>query len=170
MAKKKEEESLVFNTKMVNDIIAKDNKGIKLNRTEQLWFNNQTGVRKAKIKFSMTNDEIMEYAKSKLSVHYFAENYCQIKREDGSIGKMKLRDYQKQIIDLYTKHSRSILIASRQTGKCLIINTLVKIKKENVEIQKTIGELYYETLSKTRPLLLTEKIKFKLYQFLSVLT
>lgn len=170
MAKKKEEESLVFNTKMVNDIIAKDNKGIKLNRTEQLWFNNQTGVRKTKIKFSMSNDEIMEYAKSKLSVQYFAENYCQIKREDGSVGKMKLRDYQKDVIDLYTKHNRSILMASRQCGKCIAISSIVRIKKENVEIQKTIGELYYDALAKTRPLLITEKIKYKLYQFLSFLT
>lgn len=50
-------------------------------------------------------------------MQYFAEKYCKIKREDGSIGPMKLRDYQKDILNLYDKSRFSILMASRQIGK-----------------------------------------------------
>src|SRR6266403_149032 len=48
---------------------------------------------------------------------YFSEKYCKIKREDGSIGQMKLRDYQKDILNLYDNNRFSILMSSRQSGK-----------------------------------------------------
>ncbi len=116
MAEKKEE-SNVLTTKKVDEIIHKENMGIKLKNSERLWFTNIKGVRKANIPFAMNDGEMNEYLKCKMSVHYFAQKYCQIKREDGTIGPMTLRDYQKDIIDLYTQNRFSILMASRQTGK-----------------------------------------------------
>ena len=106
----------VWTTRKVNDLIEKENKGVKLHLNEKIWFDNKAGVRKAAIKFAMTKKELEEYAKCKLDIHYFAEKYCQIKREDGTVGPMTLRDYQKDIIDLF-QNQRSILMASRQTGK-----------------------------------------------------
>jgi len=115
MAEKVDE--FILTTELVKEIEEKENLGKILKRHEKLWFTNTRGVRKANLIFAMTDSEFEEYVKCKINVHYFAEQYCQIKREDGSIGKMKLRDYQKDIIDLYTKNPRSILMASRQTGK-----------------------------------------------------
>ena len=112
-----QQESIVLNTKIVDEILQKENMGIKLKNSEKLWFSNIKGVRRSNIPFAMTNDEISEYAKCKMSVQYFAQKYCHIKREDGSIGPMTLRDYQKDVIDLYTQNRFSILMASRQTGK-----------------------------------------------------
>lgn len=117
--------SLVFSTEIVNNIIDKENKGIPLLRNEKIWLKNLSGVRKPGLKFGMTQHELAEYLRCKLSVQYFAEKYCQIKREDGSIGPMKLRDYQKDIIDLYTKSSRAILMASRQCGKAQDLDSVV---------------------------------------------
>lgn len=115
--KKDESETRIFTSDIVEGIINKENKGYQIKRVERIWFKNLSGVRAPYLKFSMTKEELAEYTKCKLSVHYFAEKYCHIKREDGTIGPMKLRDYQKEIIDLYTKNSRSILMASRQSGK-----------------------------------------------------
>jgi len=106
----------VWTTRKVNELVEKDNKGIKLHLNEKIWFDNKVGVRRAGIKFAMTKKEIEEYSKCKLDIQYFAEEYCQIKREDGTVGPMTLRDYQKEIIDLF-QNKRSILMASRQTGK-----------------------------------------------------
>lgn len=121
MAKKDEprklEDSLAMTTKKVEEIQHKENMGEPLKRHERLWFKGIKQVRKANIAFAMTKEEIQEYGKCKLSVHYFAQKYCHIKREDGSIGNIRLRDYQRDIIDLYTKNRFSILMASRQTGK-----------------------------------------------------
>ena len=108
----------VWTTRKVNELMVKENKGEKLHMSEKIWFDNKTGIRKANVKFASTKKEIEEFTKCKLDIHYFAENYCQIKREDGTIGPMTLRDYQKDIIDLF-QHKRSILMASRQTGKTI---------------------------------------------------
>ena len=110
-------DEFVLTTDIINEIEQKENFGKILKRYEKVWFSNVRGVRKPYLTFAMTEDEFEEYIKCKINIHYFAEKYCQIKREDGTIGPMKLRDYQKDIIDLYTKNPRSILMASRQTGK-----------------------------------------------------
>ena len=78
----KKEETKVLNTKLVDDIQRRENLGEKLKNHEKLWFNNMKGVRRANIPFAMTNNEVQEYLKSKMSVQYFAERYCQIKRQD----------------------------------------------------------------------------------------
>ena len=110
-------EDYVLTSSVVEDIIKKENLGKILKRHERLWFQNLRGVRKPYLTFAMDDVEFEEYVKCKIDIMYFAERYCQIKREDGTVGPMKLRDYQKEIIKLYTKNPRSILMASRQTGK-----------------------------------------------------
>lgn len=156
----------VFTTEKVKEIEEKENLGYPLKQHEKLWFKNQRGVRKAGIAFAMTNKEVSEYAKCKLSVHYFAEKYCKIKVEDGTIDNMKLRDYQKDIIDLYTKNRFSILMASRQTGKCSSPFTKIyivdDITKETYET--AFYDLYYSTISTFRKLKPIEKFKYFLYR------
>ena len=115
MAEKVDE--FVLTTEIIKNIEERENLGKILKRYERIWFQNLRGIKKPNLIFAYTEDEVEEYIKCKISIHYFAEKYCQIKREDGTIGPMKLRDYQKDIIDLYTKNPRSILMASRQTGK-----------------------------------------------------
>jgi hypothetical protein len=118
----------------------------------------------------MTKEEREEYIKCKLSVFYFAQKYCKIKREDGTVGEIKLRDYQKNIIKLFNDNRYSILMASRQTGKCIDFNTLVNIKDNNGNIYEIpIGLLYFNELSKERSLTNLEKIKVFLYKMISKL-
>jgi len=160
-------EEFVLTTDIIKDIENRENFGKILKRYEKVWFQNVRGVRKPYLTFAMSESEFQEYIKCKINIHYFAEKYCQIKREDGTVGPMKLRDYQKDIIDLYTKNPRSILMASRQTGKCnsFITNILVVSENEKV-INVPIGLLYYNEVKKERKLTLLEKIKIKLYMFL----
>ena len=112
-------ESNVITTKKVNEIKEKEKYALKLKRTEILWHSRNRGVRKGGISFAMTKAEREEYIKCKLSVFYFAQKYCKIKREDGTIGEITLRRYQKEIIKLFNDNRYSILMASRQTGKTI---------------------------------------------------
>jgi len=160
-------EDFILTTEIVNEITIKENLGKPLKRFEKLWFSNMRGIRRTNLTFAMTELEFEEYIKCKINVQYFAEHYCQIKREDGSIGPMKLRDYQKDIIDLYTKNSRSILMASRQTGKCNYFNNKVLMKNiDGTEYTISIGELYYNELKKDRKFNIFEKIKILLYKII----
>jgi hypothetical protein len=163
----KPEVDLTLSTEKVDEILRKENLGLKLKMHEKLWMSNMPGVRKPNLKFAMTKDEIEEYTKCKLSVHYFANNHCQIKREDGTIGQMKLRDYQKDIIDLYNDNRYSILMASRQMGKCFSLITDVNILQENGDIiKKPLFRVLKQTILQYRSLTFLEKIKFYLYELL----
>ena len=122
MAEKKEQEEerkVVFTSELVSETTTKINDGIILKRFQNPWFQNEVGVRRSGLTFMMTDDEINEYIRCKLDIHYFAEKYCRIKTEDGSVQNIKLRDYQKGILDLYTKNRFSILCGSRQIGKTI---------------------------------------------------
>ncbi len=112
-----EERRIVFTSELVTDTTNKINDGIIVKRYQNPWFQNEVGVRRSNLTFMMTEDEIQEYIKCKLDIHYFAEKYCKIKTEDGSVQNIRLRDYQKDILNLYTKNRFSILCASRQVGK-----------------------------------------------------
>ena len=117
MAEKKEaeeERKVIFTSELVSETTNKINDGVILKRFQNPWFQNEVGVRRSGLTFMITDDEIQEYIRCKIDIHYFAEKYCRIKTEDGSIQNIKLRDYQKGILDLYTKNRFSILCGSRQ--------------------------------------------------------
>jgi hypothetical protein len=120
MSEKKEQEverKIVFTSHLVTETTDKINDGVVIKRFQNPWFQNEVGVRRSGLTFMMTDDEIQEYIKCKLDINYFAEKYCRIKTEDGSVQNIRLRDYQKKILDLYTKNRFSILCGSRQIGK-----------------------------------------------------
>ena len=116
---KEEERKFVFTTKLVEEVTDKINDGVVIKRFQNPWFSSEIGLRKSGITFMMAEDEIQEYIRCKLDIHYFAEKYCRIKTEDGSIQNIKLRDYQKGILDLYNNNRFSILMGSRQIGKTI---------------------------------------------------
>lgn len=156
----------VLTTDLVKEIKNKENLGKILKRYEKLWFSNLRGVRKANITFAMTDEEFEEYVKCKLSVHYFAETYCKIKLEDGTVGHMKLRKYQKDILNLYANNRFSILMASRQVGKCSSPFTNINILDEKTNDIYTVPfyEVYYKLVMLERKLKFPEKIKYILYK------
>lgn len=170
MAKKavneEEERKIVFSTKLVEETTNKINDGIIVKRYQNPWFQNEVGVRRAGLTFRMTDDEIQEYIKCKLDISYFAEKYCRIKTEDGSVQNIKLRDYQKDVLNLYTKNRFSILCASRQIGKCFSFNTIVSLKIDEIEFDVRIGKLYYDLVSKERKLTFSEKMKIFFYDII----
>jgi len=161
----------LWTTKKVKDVIHRENLGDKIKQDEKIWFDNKTGFRKAGLRFAATKKESVEYSKCLLDVNYFAETYVHIKREDGTVGNMKLRDYQKDIIDLYTKNRFSILMASRQMGKCVSFATNVTIRDNTTHriYDISMGELYYISVKLERKLTIIEYIKFNLYKLLTIL-
>jgi hypothetical protein len=136
-----EDKSFVFSTAIIDEIVKKQQNGFILKRYENPWFNNEHGVRREGISFRITPDEQLEYTKCKMDIQYFANSYCKIKREDGSVGHMTLRDYQQDILDLYVNNRFSILCASRQIGKCMALSTTI------VEL-KYFDEIYLMPLYK----------------------
>ena len=158
-----ENKKFIFTSKNITEITEQIADGVVVKRYQNPWFKNEVGVRRAGLSFGITPDEFQEYMKCSEDIHYFAERYCQIKREDGSIGPIRLRPYQKEILNLY-KFNRVILCASRQSGKCASRQTIL----DTLEYGKiSIGDLYDKYLLKQRKLTLLEKTKLFLYKLLS---
>lgn len=154
----------VFNSELVEELTQKLNDGIVLKRYQNPWFKNEIGNRRAGITFAMTPEEIAEYIKCKTDIKYFAQKYCKIKVEDGSIKNLTLRDYQIDILELY-QNRKSILCGSRQIGKCASSQT--KINVDGIGLIP-IYKIYYSELKKIRPLTILEKTKIILYDLLSL--
>ena len=114
----------VYTTKDILEIEERYNSKEDISRYNKIWFQNIPGTRKAGIKFLMYDYEIREYIKCFNSIEYFTD-YCNIKNEDGAVGKIELRDYQKEILKQFD-NKYSIILKSRQMGitAVLIISLL----------------------------------------------
>ena len=104
----------VITTEIVNELKAKIKKGKKLTRTENIFYLNDVDLRKANISFSLSHEELIEYAKCYTDKIYFIENYLDI----------KLYDFQKDIISHYDKNRFSIFMKSDQIGFGDILSSL----------------------------------------------
>jgi hypothetical protein len=157
---------VIWNSKMVDDAADKLLNGFILKRSENPFYENIIGLRKSGIIFKMSDNEIEEFIKCKLDIKYFSEKYCYIKGEKGEPIKIQLRDYQEEILDMFFNNRFNILMASRQTGKCFLYNTLITIYKNGDILDTTFGDFYYSIISEKRKLTLLEKIKIKLYNLI----
>lgn len=166
------EKQFVFTSKLVEDVTNKINDGYIVKRHQNPWFKGEVGVRRSGVAFKMTQEEIDEYIKCKVDIHYFANNYCKIKLEDGSVGQMRLRDYQRDILDLYTDNRFSILMASRQVGKCFELNTNVLCQVTSSDGSTKEFEVpFYKLLFKYKAnKTIYDYLKYPLYRLINILS
>jgi hypothetical protein len=148
------EKQIIFTTRVVEESTNKLNDGILIKRYQNPWLNSEVGLRRSGITFRMTPEEQSEYVKCALDIHYFTENYCKVKREDGSIGSISLRDYQKEILDMLSGRF-SILMAARQCGKTIsssifILHFLIFKNDKNAMIIANKGDTVIEIVDKIK--------------------
>jgi hypothetical protein len=155
MSLKQEERQMVFTTKLVDEATDKINDGIVLKRYQNPWLKSEVGLRRAGVTFKMTPDEQQEYVRCALDVHYFVEKYCKVKREDGSVGNIFLRDYQKEILDNFVNSRFNILMASRQVGKTIssaifMLHKILFDNDKNIMIVANKGDTAVEIVDKIK--------------------
>ena len=180
--------SIVWNTEKVNKLLEDHENGIIDIKTlkHSPFKDNDPSWKKTNIVWQYSPEEYEELEKCKADVVYFAEKYCEIMTEDG-VKTVNLFDYQKEIVNHFKDDRMSILMASRQVGKCFLHNSYICIKLKtnqlsskflnfsknsilntNGEISTSASEVFYfiryETYGKLK---LVDKIKRKLYQILN---
>jgi hypothetical protein len=149
------EKQMVFNTRLVDESSDKINDGIVIKRYQNPWLKSEVGLRRSGVAFKMSSDEQQEYIRCALDVHYFVEKYCKVKREDGSIGNIKLRDYQKEILDNFVNNRFNILMASRQVGKTIssaifMLHKILFDNDKNIMIVANKGDTAVEIVDKIK--------------------
>ncbi len=150
-----QERQMIFTTKLVDEATDKINDGIVVKRYQNPWLKSEVGLRRQGVTFKMTPDEQQEYIRCALDVHHFVEKYCKVKREDGSVGNILLRDYQKEILDNFVNNRFNILMASRQVGKTIssaifMLHKILFDNDKNIMIVANKGDTAVEIVDKIK--------------------
>ena len=157
MAEKKKEEvrQMIFTTKIVDDATDKINDGVQLKKFQNPWLKSEVGLKRSGVVFRLSAEEQQEYIRCAVDIHYFTEKYCKTKREDGSVGSILLRDYQREILDNFINNRFNILMASRQVGKTVssaifILHTILFNNDKNCMIVANKGDTAIEIVDKVK--------------------
>lgn len=138
---------------------------------------NDISLKRANLPFEYTPEEWLELRKCKEDPVYWAYNYCMIQTSDG-VQLIKdaggLRDFQEQIVQSFKANKFTILMASRQTGKCFLPTEYIDVQynvldvttgdKTKVQERLPFFELYFRVIKETRKLTFFEKVKYLLYK------
>lgn len=109
------------------------------------FYEGDTNWRANNLNYEYTYDEILEKTKIETNILYFAEKYASVMTDDG-ITLVKLRNYQKKILNQFKAFKNNVYMASRQTGKCVTFDTNIEIydKNENTHKKIPIFKFHYQ--------------------------
>jgi len=155
----KRENSNIWSTKRVDQWMADYQNGIS--RRPNPWADGLIGIKKPKIIFEYTPEEIEEIAKCANDIVYFANTYCWCLQGTRGFQPIKLRDYQENMLREYQNNRFNITLSSRQVGKCLISGEL-GLQKDGNTFNQYIEDIYFD--NKGGVLSKIKKFLFKIYR------
>lgn len=122
------------------------------------FYDNNIRKMKDDVLFEYTQAEILELAKCKEDIIYFAEHYCKV-LTDGGNRLVKLRRYQRRILLQLKKYNKNILLQSRQSGKSVttaifVVWYLIFHKDRNVVIASATSDKAEDLAQKIEVMLL----------------
>ena len=108
-------ERIVWSTKQINDLLVAMDQGYRP-KIKLPFYEGRQFLKKGNIVFEYTDEEIAELARCAADIVYFAEKYAVVMTDNG-IQKVKLRDYQIEMLRNFQDERFNIVLASRQMGK-----------------------------------------------------
>lgn len=162
-----EQPKRIYSTAIINELIKDINKGYDVDTS--LFFDRDIELRAANVVFKLTAEEYEEFKKCAMDAEYFISKYCKFLTDKGrrlvtlyphqnKIIKNVTAQHYDENIDEFVPNNRNIIImASRQTGKCIIDAEVTTNKNK-----QKISSIYYKYKSKN----FISKIKqflFKIY-------
>lgn len=107
-------------------------------------YNGNANLKKKGVSIEWDQEKLQEYLRCARDPKYFAQKYIKIVHVDHGLIPIDLYDYQEEIIDKITNGRRVVVNTSRQAGKCVCINTPIKLRNKHTGevIEVTIGEFY----------------------------
>jgi hypothetical protein len=155
MAAEQQKTNNYWTTAKVNEIIRRaDEEGVDFKEVDNPFHENDPELRKGNILFELTPEEVLELKKCASDVTYFANTYCNAMTDEG-IKKIKLRDYQEQILSQYQENRFNIFLSPRQSGKTVtssifLLWYLLFNFEKNAMILANIGDTATELMDKIK--------------------
>lgn len=109
-----------------------------------LSFRSNNNLKPAGAEVPYTQDMLDEYMKCAKDPIYFIKKYIKVIHVDRGLIPLELYPYQEKMIKAYHENRRVISMLFRQAGKCVGINTKVRLKQKSTNeiIEITLGEFY----------------------------
>jgi len=106
---------LIWSTKSINELVLALDRGYRPS-VPMPFYEGKQFLRRGNIVFEYTEEEIAELTRCANDIVYFAEKHAVVMTDNG-IQKVKLRDYQKDLLRSFQDNRFNIVLASRQMGK-----------------------------------------------------
>lgn len=138
----------IWNTALINKLIEKFNDTGILPK-DNPFHQGDIRVRKPRINFEYTKEEIKELAKIADNVLYFGETYAKVTTDDG-LKIVKLRKYQIKVLRQFQYYRHNIWLASRQIGKSCDGTIEIRDKSDNVIFNGELRDFYNNYVGSNR--------------------
>lgn len=101
-------------------------------------------LKRAGTEIEFTQDQLIEIAKCMNDPVYFIKNYVKIVNVDRGLVPFEMWPFQEMMVETFHEERFSICKMPRQVGKCLQLNTPIRLKNKKTGdiIETTIGEFY----------------------------
>lgn len=121
-----------------------------MNENDDQGYKGNQSLKKCYINHEFSDFEVQEFIKCSQDVGYFASNYVHVVHPDRGLIPIELYDYQQELLQHFKNNRNSIVLSSRQSGKCCLGSTVVQTRwTENAPIQRiTLADLFEKTLQK----------------------
>ena len=120
-----------------------------MNQASDKGYNGNVNLKRKGTPIQFSPEMVQEFLKCATDPIYFAEKYIQIVHVDHGLIPIKMYDYQREIAEAITDNRRVTVNTSRQAGKCVSINTPIRLRNKTTGemVSMTIGELYEQVIS-----------------------
>ena len=120
-----------------------------MNQVSDKGYNGNVNLKRKGTPIQFSPEMVQEFLKCATDPIYFAEKYIQIVHVDHGLIPIKMYDYQREIAEAITDNRRVTVNTSRQAGKCVSINTPIRLRNKTTGemVSMTIGELYEQVIS-----------------------
>lgn len=116
-------------------------------------YNGNSQIKREGISVNFTEEQTLEYIRCMNDPIYFAENYIHIVHVDHGFVKIKLYDYQKEIIQKTTDNRKIAVLSARQSGKTvsavvIILHYILFNESKTVALLANKGDTAREILER----------------------
>jgi len=116
-------DKFIWSTEKINEMNTALDEGINL-KMPSPYYDGNSNLRKGNLIFEYTQHELSDIKRCARDISYFAENYCSVMTDDG-IQTIKLRDYQKKMLEEFVENRFCVTMASRQVGKTICASIFI---------------------------------------------
>ena len=118
--------------------------------SEKDFYRDNLLLKRVGVQYEFEQWQFDEYIKCSNDPIYFIRNYVKIISLDEGLVLFDMHDYQEEMVRAFHENRFTIVRIGRQSGKCLGINTNIKIRNKKTGEIKTIsiGEFYEQQIRK----------------------